>query len=1076
MRKLVSLLLVVTFIFKFIIPINFVWDIFAVSNNWDFSTPGDYTLSDSNKLNIVNNTIKLKSTLSSVGRLNNWPTLLDQATNIEVSWNYAYITSYGSNAIQIIDISNSSLPVHAASIAMSNTNKLNWAYDLLVDWNYLYVASYIDDDIEIIDISTPTAPFHVTNIANSASTKLNWPRWLDINGNYMYVASYSDDAIQIIDISVPTVPVSKWYLSHATRLDAASWIKIKWNYAYVTSYSKDRLQVIDISDPDLPVFAWQLLDNTWGSRLNGAWWIDIKWNYAYISSYVDDTLEIVDISIPSAPVHYSHVRNTVPGTRLNWPRNLKIDWNYVYITSFVDDAVQIIDITNPLTPVVNWNIRDTTRLNWASWIFISWNTAFATSSELWALQTINIINKSTPVFLWELLWWNVRLWGSTNIIIDWNYAYVSAYLSNSIQVIDISDRTNPVHVSVLSANNTIKLRWVYDLQKVWNYLYAATYTDDSLTVVDVTNPLIPNQVTNIRYLANTRELNGARWIHVVWNYAYIASYNSDALQIIDITNPLSLVARWFLKDNTRLDRSVDVKVKWNYAYVSSYQWDRIQVIDISDPDDPIFTNEILNSWLLELNWSWWLEIEWNYLYVSALVDDWVQIFDISDWANPVATDNITNSTPTKLNWARNSVLDEWYMYVWSANDDSVQILDISDPNNISDINYYRDNFNMNWVNWITKDWNNIFTANYNQSSLEILKENYFTDSPYITTNTGVSYVWEINNFSEVLWAYNAWNVSYQISKDDWSTWYYYDWSSWETTTLWVSESSSASLIDTNLSSFNLLSWWTNDFTFKAFLTSNSNQKVELSEVNIDFSDITSPIVTTVNHSSWSLLPWWTHNIIFNYSDEIWWSGINTSSWTISLQRWNGVWWDPDISNTWYLTWSVTSSWATFPTNDLGYWKYKTSFNISDNAWNISNTFDTIFYIDRPEFSVSTPVIDIGTIDSISANFSSEALITVKTIWAWFDVLLNTNTDLEYSTNIIESWEWTKGYWYDKEIYSWNINIINIDEIISSEVENINTNGELNTYTYKIKFWAISELWTSAWDYEWEVDFKIELDY
>ena len=58
-----------------------------------------------------------------------------------------------------------------------------------------------------------------------------------------------------------------------------------------------------------------------------------------------------------------------------------------------------------------------------------------------------------------------------------------------------------------------------------------------------------------------------------------------------------------------------------------------------------------------------------------------------------------------------------------------------------------------------------------------------------------------------------------------------------------------------------------------------------------------------------------------------------------------------------------------------------------------------------------------------------------------------------------------------------VRFIAVNENIGTQAASINTNGNLNTYTYKIKFWAIIDALDQAgWDYNGSVDFTIELDY
>ncbi len=241
-------------------------------------------------------------------------------------------------------------------------------------------------------------------------------------------------------------------------------------------------------------------------------------------------------------------------------------------------------------------------------------------------------------------------------------------------------------------------------------------------------------------------------------------------------------------------------------------------------------------------------------------------------------------------------------------------------------------------------------------------------------------------------------------------------------------------------------------------------------------DKVSPTITSTSFSWGTILPGWNHNVVFNYNDGAWvW--VDASSDFVFLYKWNGTAWWSDIAATGLNLWSkvVTTSSATYSTNDLAYWKYRLTFWINDvNGNNVTQTLD--FYIDKPEFIISAPTIDIWSINNISSSFSPEVTITVKTIWAWFRVLLNKDTNLAYWVESITSWDWTKGFWYDKEVYTWNINTINADENIATQVSNVNTNWNLNTYTYKVKLGALNDAMQMAWEYEGNISFGIKLDY
>ena len=226
-----------------------------------------------------------------------------------------------------------------------------------------------------------------------------------------------------------------------------------------------------------------------------------------------------------------------------------------------------------------------------------------------------------------------------------------------------------------------------------------------------------------------------------------------------------------------------------------------------------------------------------------------------------------------------------------------------------------------------------------------------------------------------------------------------------------------------------------------------------------------------------LLPYGTFDIYYQIDDTH--SGIDTSSDTIILQKWDGVsvWWS-DISGT-YISWStITTTWATYSVIWLPYGKYRNTFSIDDN--NINNTtVSTIFYIDEPELIISTGSIDIGSLSLNTQKISTdELMLTVKTVGAGFSLDMIKDNLLELDADdAINDWDGSTGFWYDSDPYTSTISIINSVENIASQTGSINTNGDKNTYQYKIKYWAlISDGELSGWDYTASLDFRINLTY
>lgn len=200
--------------------------------------------------------------------------------------------------------------------------------------------------------------------------------------------------------------------------------------------------------------------------------------------------------------------------------------------------------------------------------------------------------------------------------------------------------------------------------------------------------------------------------------------------------------------------------------------------------------------------------------------------------------------------------------------------------------------------------------------------------------------------------------------------------------------------------------------------------------------------------------------------------------TIELYKWDGVsTYGDDISST-YIDFSnkvLTNTGSTYPVSWLSFGKYKIDFIIKDNQWN-STSSSTIFYVDQPEFSVSTGTIDVGNLDPMNDVFSPSVTLTVKTVGAWFDLIMNRSSNFTEGIENIPNWNGTTGYGYQKTPYNGLVDAIDTDELIVSQAQIANTNGDKNTYTYDLQIWALIDIQQPWWNYEGGMDFSIILDY
>ena len=161
---------------------------------------------------------------------------------------------------------------HVGSIVNGSGGALlDGPYGVFVSGNYAYITSYYSSALEIVDVTDPANPVHAGKhywTAGVLFPALSLPAGLFVAGNYTYVASHGSDALEIVNVTNPASPV------HAGRLDDGSGIApflddplslfISGNYAYIaSSASNDRLEIVDVTDPANPVHKGQHTRREW---------------------------------------------------------------------------------------------------------------------------------------------------------------------------------------------------------------------------------------------------------------------------------------------------------------------------------------------------------------------------------------------------------------------------------------------------------------------------------------------------------------------------------------------------------------------------------------------------------------------------------------------------------------------------------------------------------------------------------------------------------------------------------------------------------------------------------------------
>ncbi len=171
---------------------------------------------------------------------------------------------------------------------------------------------------------------------------------------------------------------------------------------------------------------------------------------------------------------------------------------------------------------------------------------------------------------------------------------------------------------------------------------------------------------------------------------------------------------------------------------------------------------------------------------------------------------------------------------------------------------------------------------------------------------------------------------------------------------------------------------------------------------------------------------------------------------------------------------VTQFSASALVSKLPYWKYKFDFSISDDDWPSSK--QVIFFIDDPELIIYKSSIDIWNIPLNTLKLSSDYQeVKVKTIWTPYNISMKNPEDLKFDVFQINPFTWIEWWWYkiwilpfkkiDNPEYLWNL----------SFRESISWNKFEDDYLFQ--FWAKNNnIMKAPWDYEWSVDFDINLKY
>ncbi len=247
---------------------------------------------------------------------------------------YAYIASYASNTLNIVDISN---PKSMSIVGTITDNSLlTGASSVYVSGNYAYVGDYTTNTVSVVDVSNPYSLRVVGHVTDA--TKLSSVEDVYVNGKYAYAVSRDNNYLVVIDVSVPDSPTIVGSVSDGTNMNGPLSVYVSGNYAYVAGNISKSLALVDISDPTTPTVAGSLIDAT---NLNGINSVYVSGKYAYVTAASANSLSIVDISTTTS---LKLIGIYSSSSNLSAPGSVFISGKYAYIVSRSSANLAILDI------------------------------------------------------------------------------------------------------------------------------------------------------------------------------------------------------------------------------------------------------------------------------------------------------------------------------------------------------------------------------------------------------------------------------------------------------------------------------------------------------------------------------------------------------------------------------------------------------------------------------------------------------------------------------------------------------------------------------------------------------------
>jgi choice-of-anchor B domain-containing protein len=259
---------------------------------------------------------------------------------------YAYLGSFTVRGVRIIDISDPTNPMLAATYGDVPTGQFK---DVKVHNGIGYFASDSGGGLHVVDLSDPTAPSQLAQIT-SADQGYNSIHNVSVENGFVYEADSSTNVIKVFDVSTPSSPT---FVRDITTLSSSFVhdITVRNGRMYTSAFD-GRTDIYDVSN--VSDVGWTAASNLLGTVATGnnnhSNWVSDDGNILAIAREINNgDVTLWDVSNPGSPTLLSTINQTSLGIEAISPHNPIIVGDRLYI-SWYQAGLQVLDISDPGNP------------------------------------------------------------------------------------------------------------------------------------------------------------------------------------------------------------------------------------------------------------------------------------------------------------------------------------------------------------------------------------------------------------------------------------------------------------------------------------------------------------------------------------------------------------------------------------------------------------------------------------------------------------------------------------------------------------------------------------------------------